>query len=180
MKQYQMTRTSRPMHRWTVQYINILLAFAGVSTISIATAQQSPGRLEGLTWAPSPGGAGAVCQRPGAGPGTLPNAIINGRGFKQPGDNESELTIAAFGDIVVAGFNDCAGAHMPSLRNGTVGWAFSTDGGQTWRDRGSQGALEKVQPSDFGVWSDPSLAVDAAGSFYFSNMYTEVGAGFYP
>ena len=121
-----------------------------------------------------------MCQRPGAGPGTLPNAIINGRGFKQPGDNESELTIAAFGDIVVAGFNDCAGAHMPSLRNGTVGWAFSTDGGQTWRDRGSQGALEKVQPSDFGVWSDPSLAVDAAGSFYFSNMYTEVGAGFYP
>jgi hypothetical protein len=111
----------------------------------------------------------------------LPNAIINNRAYQQPGDGQSELTLAAFGNIVVAGFNDCTGFANPDLRNGAVGWAFSTDGAQTWRDLGSEGRLQKVMSTDWGSYADPSLAVDSAGNFYFSKLYSvPIPGGFTP
>jgi hypothetical protein len=92
----------------------------------------------------------------------------------RPGDHQSELTVAASGNTVVAGFNDCTGVLVsPSPRHGTTGWGFSIDGGQTWSDPGSDGALPFFAPGTFGTNGDPSLDVDSAGYFYFSNLYTQ-------
>jgi hypothetical protein len=44
----------------------------------------------------------------------------------------------------------------------------SSDTGRTWQ--------EKTMYSSFGVWGDPSIAVDTAGSFYYFHLSNMVGA----
>jgi hypothetical protein len=138
-------RGLRKVHRGAAHFIGIL-AVASLLATPTGYTQQPPRRLRVFGFEPHPltNPSGPVCQTPGGGLGTLPNAIINQRAFQQQGDGQSELTLAAFGNIVVAAFNDCTGFATPDLRNGAVGWAFSTDGAQTWTDLGSEGKLQKV------------------------------------
>src|SRR5262245_1251292 len=66
---------------------------------------------------------------------TPPNVIVNNRAGDSPTSGQSETSIAAFGDIVVAAWNDGQGF----LTTGdTQGWGVSVDGGQTWSDQGTR------------------------------------------
>lgn len=97
---------------------------------------------------------------------TPPNVIVNSRAGDVSDAGQSETTVAAWGDIVVAAWNDGQGFVSP---DDTQGWAVSSDGGQTWVDEG-------VFPRPAGVlnfqWtSDPVLAVnDRTGAFYFAAL----------
>src|SRR5205085_3405191 len=78
------------------------------------------------------------------------------------GTTQSEVSVAAHGLDVLAAWNDGATAEPP----GPMGFGFSRDGGHTWRDGG-------VFPLGGGValWeSDPTIAVDAAGTFFVGGL----------
>ena len=85
------------------------------------------------------------------------------------GSTQAEATIAAFGDGVVAAWND--GENLPDGPSG-IGFGWSADGGETWTDGG-------IPPLAGGVtrWvSDPVLTVDErTGSFYLCGMAIAVG-----
>jgi hypothetical protein len=75
---------------------------------------------------------------------------------------QSETTLVAFGNTIIAGFNDsgsfASGAHF-------TGWSRSTDGGVTWTDGGL------LPTSAIGDAGDPVLARDnTTGRIYFSTL----------
>jgi Bacterial Ig-like domain (group 2) len=74
---------------------------------------------------------------------------------------QREPSIAVFGAHIVVGWNDRTIAFGQTLRGikSGVGYGFSIDGGATFRDAGEVGS------SHWG--SDPSVAVDRSGNFYF-------------
>ncbi len=91
------------------------------------------------------------------------NHILNDRSPDGPQTGQSETSIAAFGDLLVAAWNDFQNF------NDTQNWATSTDGGVTWVDRGTL----PHAPGLIGfVWtSDPVLAVnEKTGAFYYSGL----------
>lgn len=97
---------------------------------------------------------------------TPPNVIVNSRAGDSPLSGQSETTVAAWGDIVVAAWNDGEGF----VSNGdTQGWAVSSNGGLTWQDMGT---FPKPPGVPNFVWtSDPVLAVnEKTGAFYFSAL----------
>jgi hypothetical protein len=76
---------------------------------------------------------------------------------------QSETTIVAFGNTIVAGFND-SGSNAGGS-NKFTGWSRSTDGGATWTDGG---ALPNSSAGDAG---DPVLARDnTSGRIYFATL----------
>ena len=89
--------------------------------------------------------------------------INNDNGFSCNEDfTQSETTIVAFGDTIVAGFNDsgsfASGDHF-------TGWSRSTDNGATWTDGG------RLPDSPFGDVGDPSMARDnTMGRIYFAAL----------
>jgi hypothetical protein len=75
---------------------------------------------------------------------------------------QSETTIVAFGNTIVAGFND-SGSFNGS--NQFTGWSRSTDGGATWTDGG------KLPASAGGDAGDPVLARNnTTGRIYFATL----------
>jgi len=97
---------------------------------------------------------------------TPANTIVNSRLGDGAGSGQSETSIAAFGDIMVAAWNDGEGFVTGG---DTQGWATSTDGGVTWIDRGSFPHPGGV--TNFEWLSDPVLAVnEKTGAFYFSAL----------
>ncbi len=79
---------------------------------------------------------------------------------------QSETTIALYGDTVLVAFVD-TGQYLPATVgvSSLSGYARSDDGGRTFTDLG------RVPPSSRSLgYSDPSLAVDGQGNFYFSNI----------
>ena len=77
------------------------------------------------------------------------------------GSTHSEVSIAAWGDSLLAVWND--GDVLP---NG-IGYGFSTDGGRTWTDGGAAPLGGGVE-----VWvADPVLALDRkTGRFFLSGV----------
>jgi len=69
--------------------------------------------------------------------------------------NQDETTMAVFQDSLI-----CAGWNDSRLSLYHVGFAASTDGGQTWQETLM---IEPTYPSD----ADPVLAVDEFGDIYY-------------
>ena len=93
----------------------------------------------------------------------------NGRGLTQ-----SEISMAAAGNVVVAAFNDSRGPCMPD-QHAAIGWAFSFDNGDTWTDGGT---LPMSRLMNNG---DPWLGVSPDGqTFYLVGLYNGyAGFGFH-
>ena len=94
------------------------------------------------------------------------NSIVNNRAGDSPASGQSETSVAAFGDIVVAAWNDGQGF----VTGGDMqGWATSSDGGVTWVDRGNLPHPAGV--SGFEWFSDPLVTVnEKTGAFYFTAL----------
>jgi len=98
------------------------------------------------------------------------------------GVTQSETEMAAFGNYMVAGYNDSLGFY--DSREGLSGYAYSVNGGNTWIDGGGlPPRAVKAGPEYFG---DPVLVVDksartfgtgaaavsqAPGQFYYASIY---------
>jgi hypothetical protein len=88
---------------------------------------------------------------------------------------QSETSAAAFGQNIVATYNNSAGIHL-SLFNGgpslivdqvqLSGFSVSNDGGQTWKS----GFIPNSPGTGGGTVGDPSVGVDRHGNFYFANL----------
>jgi hypothetical protein len=88
---------------------------------------------------------------------------------------QSETTIAVFGSNVAVGYNNSQHSLQPFLTAGTdiTGYAYSTDGGQTFTDGG---ALPNA-PGNVNL-GDPWLASDSAGAMYYSTLTGDATTGF--
>ena len=97
---------------------------------------------------------------------TPANRIVNDRTGDGPSSGQSETSIVAFGDRLLAAWNDGEGFNVGG---DTQGWATSVDGGVTWADQG-----EFPHPPgylNFEWTSDPVLALnEKTGAFYFSAL----------
>jgi hypothetical protein len=87
---------------------------------------------------------------------------------------QSETSVAAFGDTVVATYNTSAGIHLIPNPNGPglvfdriqlSGFSTSTDGGKTFKSGFFPGVADT--PFSFG---DPSVDVGRHGRFYFAQL----------
>jgi len=78
---------------------------------------------------------------------------------------QSETTVAQNGLNIVAGWNDSKGFYI--FLEGLSGWGVSTDAGRTWTDGGP---LPRQATAEFQHIGDPGLRVDAAGTFYYSDL----------
>jgi hypothetical protein len=95
------------------------------------------------------------------------NTLVNDPSADSPVSGQSETSVAAFGDIVVAAWNDGQGFVGPT--SDEQGWATSSDGGLTWTDRGNPPHPPGV--SNFEWFSDPLVAVnEKTGAFYFAAL----------
>jgi hypothetical protein len=87
---------------------------------------------------------------------------------------QSEVSMAAFGKTLVAGYNNSAGIHMSPNPSGPglivdrvqlSGVAASSDGGQTW----TNGFLPPSHNAS-ETFGDPSVGVDRHGVFYYATL----------
>ncbi len=92
-----------------------------------------------------------------------PNRIANDVTGDPASTTNSENSLAAFGRFMVAGWND---SFDPGGPRSFSGYAFSVDGGHTWKD----GGILPHGPND-QVLGDPSITVDAKGNFYYASLY---------
>jgi hypothetical protein len=99
-----------------------------------------------------------------------PNRLVNDPTGEPWGSCQSEVSIAAHGNNVVAAWNDGQGIY-PLPEEDTQGYAYSTDGGLTWTDGG------RVPNGGQFLWSsDPVVVVNpSTGAFYFSALYDAAG-----
>jgi hypothetical protein len=94
------------------------------------------------------------------------NRLVNNRSGDAADAGQSETSIVALGDHVVAAWNDGQGFVTGG---DSQGWATSLDGGLTWADQGDFPTLGTVP--NFVWTSDPVLAVnEKSGAFYFSAL----------
>ena len=100
---------------------------------------------------------------------SLPNVRVNNPAEDKAGvgqTTQSETAITVSGSNVAVGFNDSAGGILSYVAGDNLtGYAYSTDGGQTFTDGGSL-------PNDGGNVNlgDPWLTSDSAGNMYFSTL----------
>src|SRR5262249_32531378 len=97
-----------------------------------------------------------------------PNVIVNNVVGDNSNTTNSENSIVALGNHLVAGWND--GLNF-GVSPGNSGDSYSIDGGLTWTDGGIPPATAPARYE-----GDPSLAVDNAGHFYYANLYTPDGS----
>ncbi len=93
------------------------------------------------------------------------NALINNNNGSTGAAffTQSETSLVAFGNTIVAGFNDSG--SFAGNTNHFTGWSRSTDGGAAWTDGG---ALPASAAGDAG---DPVLARDnTSGRIYFATL----------
>ncbi|MCC6348418.1 MAG: T9SS type A sorting domain-containing protein [Candidatus Eisenbacteria bacterium] len=99
-----------------------------------------------------------------------PNVRVNDTTGDAANETQSETSIAAWGDYMVAAWNDSKG--WPSEQ--AQGWATSTDGGQTWTDRGT--LPTPTTPSGWRWASDPVVSVNPnTGAFYYAGLADAAG-----
>lgn len=94
------------------------------------------------------------------------NRLVNDRAGDAADAGQSEQSLAAFGDKMVAAWNDGQGFQTLSDRQG---WATSTDGGITWVDHGT---VPKPAGVTNFVWtSDPVVTLnEKTGAFYYTGL----------
>jgi len=94
-----------------------------------------------------------------------PNTLVNSRELCPGGrgNTQSETSMAMFGNVIVAAFNDSRGFFCTGRSR--LGWAFSLDGGQSFTDGGTL-------PGGGTLWSngDPTVAVGPDGTFYVAGI----------
>jgi hypothetical protein len=123
-----------------------------------------------------PAPPGPVTARSGMGPaprlrslatGSVPaNVKVNNSTGDTFHATQSEESVAALGDYVVAAWNDGQGSSMGGAYQG---YSWSNDGGQTWTDGGDP-PKHPSYPS-FRWMSDPVLTVnEKTGTFYYCAM----------
>ena len=102
------------------------------------------------------------------------NVRVNNPAGDSPGDGQCETSLVAFGNLMVAAWND--GTGFSNGTNDSQGWATSTNGGVTWTD---QGVLPRPTSRPKLVWtSDPVLAVNTTtGAFYYSGLCDSANTG---
>ncbi len=111
-------------------------------------------------------GSARVVTRPSGARAITPpaNIIVNDRAGDGASSGQRETSIVAFGNRMLAAWNDGEGFSSDSQ-----GWATSTDGGLTWVDQGAPPHPPGV--SNFQWFSDPVLTVnEKTGAFYFSAL----------
>lgn len=99
---------------------------------------------------------------------------------------ESETSVAASGQNIVASYNSSAGIHLipapsPPFPQGSLlvdrvnlsGFSTSNDGGQTW----TSGFFPTAGPGG-ATEGDPALGVDRAGNFHFAGLGTDASGNF--
>ena len=102
------------------------------------------------------------------GPASGTNVLINDPAGDPFGATQSENSLAAHGQRLVAGWNESFDPGEPASYSG---FGYSTDGGRTWTDGGT---LPHRISTDFTV-GDPYLTVDRDGNFYFASLYSSDG-----
>jgi len=78
-------------------------------------------------------------------------------------NTQSETSVAAVGNKVVVGYNDSLVCCLPAIN--LSGYSVSTDGGQTFTDKGDLPWSGNVQPI-----GDPSLAADDQGNIFYATL----------
>ena len=96
------------------------------------------------------------------------NVMVNNPVGDSPVAGQSETSVAVYGDIVVAAWNDGQGfASGGDLQ----GWGTSSDGGLTWVDRGTPPHPIVAGVTNFEWFSDPLVTVnEKTGAFYLSAL----------
>lgn len=116
-------------------------------------------------------GEGAAPARASAPP--TPNVRVNDPAGDFSAEGQCETSIASWGNYMLAAWNDSKG-----FRDGTgqtQGWATSTDGGQTWTDRGALPVPSS--PSGWRWTSDPVVIVNPnTGAFYYAGLGDATGS----
>jgi hypothetical protein len=138
----------------------------------ISDAVQQAGTLAGGgDTSPVPGGSSAAQIQTRRGnvqvndPG-LDNIQILSDLFPVVKFNQSETSLAAFGNNIVATYNSSNLEVSPTgqfIHALLTGFSTSNDGGQTW----TSGFFPPI-PGSHGTFGDPSIDVDRHGNFYFS------------
>lgn len=105
--------------------------------------------------------------------GTPPNVRANdptGDQGAPTAETQSECAVAAFQSNVVVAWNDSKGLRLGSPTT-ISGFAWSTDGGQTFTDGGSVPLIGAGDQS----YGDCTLDVDSQGNFYMGTIYVASG-----
>jgi hypothetical protein len=93
------------------------------------------------------------------------NVRANNTAGDPAGTTNSETSVAALGNNIVAAWND--GKNF-GVSPGNTGYAYSSDGGVNYTD----GGIPPVVGSNPRHEGDPCVTVDNAGNFYLSDLYT--------
>jgi hypothetical protein len=110
------------------------------------------------------------------GGGSLPNVRVNNPALDKAGvgqTTQSETAIAVSGSNVAVGYNNSAGGLVFYVAGDNLtGYAYSSDGGQTFTQGGGL-------PNDHGNVNvgDPWLTADSAGNMYFSTLTIDGNSG---
>jgi len=96
-----------------------------------------------------------------------PNVRVNDPADDFAGEGQCETSIAAWGEYMVAAWNDSKGFRDATGQ--TQGWATSTDGGETWTDQGTLPV--PATPAGWKWTSDPVVIVNPnTGAFYYAGL----------
>src|SRR5882672_8879667 len=141
------------------------LARSGKSSLKVHGDRAVPAPPEPLAGVGPAAPARRSARSFNAGAFTTPtNHIVNDRSTDRFDTGQSETTIAAFGDLMLAAWND----FLP-YPGDSEGWATSTDRGVTWPDQGT--FPHAAGATAFRWTSDPVLTVnEKTGAFYFSAL----------
>jgi hypothetical protein len=151
----RLLKTALPRYMTSPAQMALRMSQSGTRTLSPSPATLSAtGRATG--------GSAAI----GAG---LPNVRVN-----DPAEDsheidqttQSETAIAVHGSNVAVGFNDSQHTLLAlTAASSLTGYAYSNDGGATFRDGGSL-----ANPAGMVNFGDPWLTSDRGGNMYFANL----------
>ena len=120
------------------------------------------GVLSGRLRQPSPVNAGRPCPAETSSTSDVQVTCL-AEDDGSPQNTQSETSVVAVGNKVVAGFNDSLVCCVPAIN--LSGYSVSTNGGRSFTDMGDLPWSGGVQPI-----GDPSLAADDQGNVYYATL----------